>query len=180
MKKYGTLLVLVLTAAVPAVRAFRAPQTAGTPAPGLLNGTITRFGTNEPLAKAAVELRGPQNADTTTEIDGKFLFPELKPGNYRLRIRRDGYWPAEFGQRWRPHRTLASWYLWRAVDLARADKLPKTPHRRPRIALEQRAARPKRKPPGSRQREGFQVLLPCAEVYQKHNTDRIPKDAVKQ
>jgi DNA-3-methyladenine glycosylase II len=26
---------------------------------------------------------------------------------------------AEFGERWRPYRTTASWYLWRAVDLAR-------------------------------------------------------------
>lgn len=26
----------------------------------------------------------------------------------------------EFGERWRPYRTTASWYLWRAVDLARA------------------------------------------------------------
>lgn len=26
---------------------------------------------------------------------------------------------AAFGERWRPHRTTASWYLWRAVDLAK-------------------------------------------------------------
>ncbi len=26
----------------------------------------------------------------------------------------------EFGERWRPHRTVAAWYLWRAVDLDRA------------------------------------------------------------
>jgi len=26
---------------------------------------------------------------------------------------------AEHGERWRPHRTTASWYLWRAVDLGR-------------------------------------------------------------
>ncbi len=26
----------------------------------------------------------------------------------------------EFGERWRPHRTVAAWYLWRAVDLKRA------------------------------------------------------------
>jgi DNA-3-methyladenine glycosylase II len=26
---------------------------------------------------------------------------------------------AKFGERWRPHRTVASWYLWRAVDLSR-------------------------------------------------------------
>src|SRR5882724_306903 len=27
---------------------------------------------------------------------------------------------ARHGERWRPHRTVASWYLWRAVDLERA------------------------------------------------------------
>ncbi len=26
---------------------------------------------------------------------------------------------ASFGERWRPHRTVASWYLWRAVELSR-------------------------------------------------------------
>lgn len=26
----------------------------------------------------------------------------------------------EFGERWRPHRTVAAWYLWRAVDMDRA------------------------------------------------------------
>jgi DNA-3-methyladenine glycosylase II len=31
---------------------------------------------------------------------------------------------AIYGERWRPHRTAAAWYLWRAVDLARAGKLP--------------------------------------------------------
>jgi 3-methyladenine DNA glycosylase/8-oxoguanine DNA glycosylase len=29
---------------------------------------------------------------------------------------------ARYGERWRPFRTAASWYLWRAVDLARAKK----------------------------------------------------------
>lgn len=28
----------------------------------------------------------------------------------------------EYGERWRPHRTTASWYLWRAVDLVRDGK----------------------------------------------------------
>ena len=27
---------------------------------------------------------------------------------------------ARWGERWRPHRTVASWYMWRAVDLARS------------------------------------------------------------
>lgn len=29
-----------------------------------------------------------------------------------------------FGERWAPHRTTAAWYLWRALDLHRAGKLP--------------------------------------------------------
>ena len=28
----------------------------------------------------------------------------------------------QFGERWRPYRTTASWYLWRAVDLVRSGK----------------------------------------------------------
>jgi DNA-3-methyladenine glycosylase II len=31
---------------------------------------------------------------------------------------------AEFGARWAPCRSVAAWYLWRAVDLHRAGKLP--------------------------------------------------------
>jgi DNA-3-methyladenine glycosylase II len=33
---------------------------------------------------------------------------------------------AKFGERWAPYRTTASWYLWRAVDLSRAEKLGST------------------------------------------------------
>lgn len=55
---------------------------------------------------------------------------------------------AKFGERWQPHRTLASWYLWRAVDLDRAGMLPAPPRRRPRIALVQRGLRA----PGTRAR----------------------------
>ncbi len=31
---------------------------------------------------------------------------------------------AAFGERWAPYRSAAAWYLWRAVDLARDDRLP--------------------------------------------------------
>ncbi len=41
---------------------------------------------------------------------------------------------AEFGARWAPHRSLASWYLWRASELARDKKLPRA-GRAPRVAL---------------------------------------------
>jgi DNA-3-methyladenine glycosylase II len=34
---------------------------------------------------------------------------------------------ALFGERWAPHRSAAAWYLWRAVDLARAGQLPPPP-----------------------------------------------------
>ena len=46
---------------------------------------------------------------------------------------------AEFGARWAPHRSLAAWYLWRAVDLAREKKLPSA-GRAPRIAIRQKRA----------------------------------------
>jgi len=31
---------------------------------------------------------------------------------------------AAYGERWRPYRSVASWYLWRAVELAREGRLP--------------------------------------------------------
>jgi DNA-3-methyladenine glycosylase II len=58
---------------------------------------------------------------------------------------------ALFGQRWAPHRSAAAWYLWRAVDLARAGqlpppaavpKLPRLPRKTKRAAVS--AARPAR------------------------------------
>jgi DNA-3-methyladenine glycosylase II len=42
---------------------------------------------------------------------------------------------AEFGARWHPHSSMAAWYLWRAVDLSRAGKLPRAP-RAPRVAIQ--------------------------------------------
>ena len=40
-----------------------------------------------------------------------------------------------FGERWRPYRSAAAWYLWRAVDLHRDERLPRRPGRAPRIEL---------------------------------------------
>jgi hypothetical protein len=31
---------------------------------------------------------------------------------------------AEFGARWAPYRSIAAWYLWRAVELHKRGKLP--------------------------------------------------------
>lgn len=51
---------------------------------------------------------------------------------------------ALFGERWRPWRTAASWYLWRAVDLARVGRLPAPPERTrlPRVAKPRRRKKP--------------------------------------
>src|SRR5215831_14061979 len=70
-------------------------------ATGQFEGVILRLGTGEPVSKANIELRGgPQTLLTSTESDGKFYFPNLAPGDYHIVARRDGYWPAEYGQRW--------------------------------------------------------------------------------
>jgi DNA-3-methyladenine glycosylase II len=44
---------------------------------------------------------------------------------------------AEFGARWAPFRSVAAWYLWRAVDLHKAGKLP-APGVKTRIKLEKK------------------------------------------
>ena len=58
---------------------------------------------------------------------------------------------AAWGERWKPYRTTAAWYLWRALELKRAGTLP-TPAERirlPRIRRLRRRARPRlrAKPP---------------------------------
>ena len=56
---------------------------------------------------------------------------------------------AEFAARWAPHRSLAAWYLWRAVDLAREKQLPRA-GRAPKVALKQTRAKPARAKPRKR------------------------------
>ena len=50
---------------------------------------------------------------------------------------------AEFGERWRPFRTVASWYMWRAVDLAgkKARQIKKAPAKNPRKAAKRASSR---------------------------------------
>jgi DNA-3-methyladenine glycosylase II len=56
---------------------------------------------------------------------------------------------AMFGERWAPYRSAAAWYLWRAVDLARAGQLPPPTEalKLPRLPRKRRkvTAPPKRK-----------------------------------
>jgi DNA-3-methyladenine glycosylase II len=47
---------------------------------------------------------------------------------------------AEFGARWAPYRSVAAWYLWRAVELHKAGKLP-APSLKTRIKLVKKKAK---------------------------------------
>ena len=49
---------------------------------------------------------------------------------------------AQFGERWKPYRSVAAWYLWRAVELSRSGQLAKCA-RPPRIAQMKRKRRAK-------------------------------------
>ena len=66
-----------------------------------IQGIVVRAGTNEPLGKATIELQGGGTIESTmAEPDGRFFFFNLAPGVYELKARRDGFGPAEYGQRW--------------------------------------------------------------------------------
>src|SRR5262245_21467370 len=94
MKIAKSLSILLMILAVAHVGA--APQS-----PAVIQGIIVKQGTDEPLSKVTVELRGgAQPMSTTTERDGQFYFPNLRPGDYRIIAKRDGYVTAEYGQQW--------------------------------------------------------------------------------
>src|SRR4029077_3823399 len=61
---------------------------------------------------------------------------------------------ALWGERWKPFRTTAAWYLWRGLELKRAGTLPAPAERirLPRLKKRRRAARPAaaRTSPGAR------------------------------
>ena len=50
-----------------------------------------------------------------------------------------------YGERWRPHRTAAAWYLWRAVDLSRSGKLPSPAERIRLPRIKRRKAKARRR-----------------------------------
>jgi DNA-3-methyladenine glycosylase II len=41
-----------------------------------------------------------------------------------------------YAERWKPHRSAAAWYMWRAIELHKLGKLPKRAGRAPRIEVE--------------------------------------------
>ena len=77
MKRVLRILVVSLLLAK-AAAAQQAPDAA-------FEGTIVKSKTGEPLSKVKLELRGgSQTLVTTTETDGKFYFPNLQAGAYRI------------------------------------------------------------------------------------------------
>jgi DNA-3-methyladenine glycosylase II len=54
---------------------------------------------------------------------------------------------AKFGERWRPYRTVASWYLWRAIDLAGKDarKITKSTKTRLKVKVKRVRTRQRQK-----------------------------------
>jgi DNA-3-methyladenine glycosylase II len=58
---------------------------------------------------------------------------------------------ADFGARWAPYRTMAAWYLWRAVDLHKAQRLP-PPALKTRVKLVKRRAKPIARKPRAKRR----------------------------
>jgi len=82
-------------------------QPAALPRTGSIEGIVVRLGTQDALDDARVEVLGirtaPGSAVTissmTTSVDGKFLFRNLEPGEYQLRLSRNGYVRQEFGPR---------------------------------------------------------------------------------
>ena len=75
---------------------------------------------------------------------------------------------AAWGERWKPHRSIAAWYLWRALELERAGTLPEPAERirLPRVRRRRRrAARPgrARRPAGRKARRAAAQRRPRAQ-----------------
>ena len=49
-----------------------------------LEGVVVDAGTNSPLRKAVVELRGRAARETITDSEGKFSFPNVSAGGYTV------------------------------------------------------------------------------------------------
>ncbi|HET9942773.1 MAG TPA: carboxypeptidase-like regulatory domain-containing protein [Terriglobia bacterium] len=75
-----------------------------TPAPASIRGVVVKWGTNEPIAQAMVEIRNPGDTSgvplisTASGANGEFALAEVPPGRYRIVTTRKGYVQGEYGR----------------------------------------------------------------------------------
>jgi hypothetical protein len=93
MRTLGIVLVVLLAGIADAQTPVPSAST-----PASIEGVVVRLGTNEPLANATVELRTDAglSVGTTTDRGGRFLLPNVAPGQYRLLANRSGYVRTEY------------------------------------------------------------------------------------
>lgn len=83
----------------------QAIATSQEPAPAALRGVVVKWGSTEPVAQAALELRRVEQGPGGTLIataslqNGAFQFSSVPPGRYRLIAVHAGYVQGEYGQR---------------------------------------------------------------------------------
>ena len=90
---------------------------------------IVRLSDDEIIARLT-EVRGVGRWTVEMLLMFKLGRPDVLPSDdFGVRVRRAGLLKSEMpkpkalleqGERWRPYRSTAAWYLWRAVDLAKA------------------------------------------------------------
>src|SRR5271166_4204133 len=68
---------------------------------GTISGIVTNRMSGEPVRKAVVTVLDKDDAFGTaiTESNGRFLFSDLPPGDYRVRVNRDGFEQVAYGGR---------------------------------------------------------------------------------
>lgn len=80
-----------------------AAQLPGASENALVQGTVLGSDTGQPLRRARVQLARLQGRGqplvSITGVDGRFTFPAVPPGTYRLLVDRNGYVRQEYGQR---------------------------------------------------------------------------------
>jgi hypothetical protein len=79
-----------------ALLALLAPPALAQQPPGSIQGLVSKAGTGAPLSKATVEIRGDDSSTapthtTTSDNDGRFLIPNVRPGRYQVMVSRPGY-----------------------------------------------------------------------------------------
>jgi Carboxypeptidase regulatory-like domain len=67
-------------------------------APASVEGFVVQSGTSTPVPGARVSMGG---ASTTTDENGRFVFPDVQPGRYRIVANHNAYIPAQYGERGR-------------------------------------------------------------------------------